>query len=340
MRKVCVTGSPRLSERLWDTYEHPASSADSDDLAEVGRREDERDSFALVFPALYLPNLPDDAGVLEVSGVAIEDEAHALGRVLGVIADHELTDAVVAEAGREMRAVERAGRGELTGRSAQAVVLDRLDASPAQVAVADRLLWTDPLGPAELLTSVTSAAACVAAAHWLAAAASIASETSGVTVVRLLCPYRFRSAPVTVAALAAHAVLACHLSPYLVVDQLLRQGVAAKEGRLPAVGSGAGAPVHRQRELPPDLPAELPAGRGPHRTTPLDPMRPARDLLEHLLDGIRSCLVAVAEHADQPAASVGDDVRGATGTQSPDPILEQFVIAVRLAAAARRDKLM
>jgi hypothetical protein len=93
----------RLSERLWDTCEHPVSSADGDDLAEVGRRDDERDSFAFVFPALYLPNLPDDAGVLEVSGVAIEDEAHALGRVLGVIADHELTDAVVAEADREMR---------------------------------------------------------------------------------------------------------------------------------------------------------------------------------------------------------------------------------------------
>lgn len=292
----------RLSECLWDTYVRPVSAADRDDPEELWRRQEARDSFELVFAGLYLPNFPSDDGDLEMTGVPVEDYAHALGRLLSSIDDRELTEAVAAEIGREMRAVESAERGDLSGRAAQAVVLDRLDISPAQVAAADRMLWESPLGSAGLLTSVDPAAACVAAAHWLAAAATVASEVSGVATGKLFGTAERGAA--TVPGIVTHGVLADHRSPHDVVYGLLRRAIAAKEGRRP------------------DHPDP-----SPHRTTPLDPMRPTRDLLEHLLDGIRTCLVVLAQHVDQQ-----------TGAH-PDPALEQFVVGVRQAATTRHERL-
>jgi hypothetical protein len=344
----------RLSECLWDTYVRPVSLADGGDLEELWRREEARDSFELVLAALYIPNLPDEQGVLEVSGVAIEDYAHALGRLLYSIADAALTGAVAAEVGREMRAVELAGRGDFSGRAAQAVVLDRLDVSPAQVAAADRMFWDNPLGSADLLTSVDPVAACVAAAHWLAAAATVAAEASGVDTALLFGTAERRTAPVTVPALVVRAVLAGRLSPYLVVHQLLRQGIAAKEGRIPDIAvllDDIAAARRQARAVPKDVRGEVLANLLPHRTTPLDPMRPTRDLLEHLLDGIRSCLVVLAQHVDQRVAErggrgygpsglpAGVEAGGTNDADNADPILEEFVVSVRQVATTRRERL-
>jgi len=320
-----------LSECLWDTYVRPVSSAEHGDLDELRRREEAVASFDLVFPALYIPNFPDEDAVLEVSGVAIEDYAHALGRLLWAIADAGLTDAVVAEVGREMKAVELAERGDLSGRAAQAVVLDRLDISPVQVAAADRMLWDNPLGSAALLTSVDPAAACVAAAHWLAAAASVAAEASGVGSEHLFGTAAQHAAS-TIPAIVVHAVLVDQLPPQVAVRQLLHRAIAAREGRIPdlAVLLGDVAAARRQaRDVPIDLRGEVLASLLPRRTTPLDPMRPTRDLLEHLLDGIRSCLVVLAQR-------VG---RGADDGDQRDPVLDEFVTSVRHAAMTRHGRL-
>jgi hypothetical protein len=53
--------------------------------------------------------------------------------VLRQVGDPALRQAVLAEAGQEIEAVAAAERGELSGRAVQAVVLDRVDASPVQV---------------------------------------------------------------------------------------------------------------------------------------------------------------------------------------------------------------
>ncbi|WP_380280532.1 hypothetical protein [Kitasatospora purpeofusca] len=82
-------------------------------------------------------------------------------------------------AATEAAAAESAELGALTGRAQQAVLLNPEDASPAQVAAADRLLEQDPFGPAELYSAVDPTAAAVAAAHWLAAAAEVTAEASG-----------------------------------------------------------------------------------------------------------------------------------------------------------------
>src|SRR5947199_92941 len=85
----------------------------------------------------------------------------------------------LAEVAAEVAAVESAELGDLSGRARQAVSLTREDASPLQVAAADRLLADDPFGSRKLFTDVDPTSAAVAAAHWLYAAASIASDVSG-----------------------------------------------------------------------------------------------------------------------------------------------------------------
>lgn len=339
-----------LSELLWASYAGSAGLIELDDIGELGRDDDVQASFALVVPALYLPNLPDGDGILEISGVPVEDHAHALGRLLYSLDDPGLTDAVVAEVSREMRAVEQAGRGDLTGRAAQAVVIDRLDICPTQVATADSLLYHDPLGSLGLLTSIDPAAACVAAAHWLAAAAGIVGEVTGVATARLFD--HIEPAVVSVPALVAHAVLVEGLAPHTVVQQLLRQAIAAKQGRIPDLAGlldDVAAARRQAKQAPKGKREELLASLLPRRTTPLDPTRPTRDLLEHLLDGIRGCLVVLANHVDRapPGRETGHDSRGtdATGAvanraRHPDPVLERFVRSTRETATAQRGRLL
>ncbi|WP_204037115.1 hypothetical protein [Micromonospora qiuiae] len=71
------------------------------------------------------------------------------------------------------------------------------------------------------------------------------------------------------------------------------------------------------------------------RLTTLDPRRPARDMLEDLLDGIRGCWLVYHEYAEQPA-SPRDDV---TDDEWDDEIDTAFNNEVRARAFADRHRL-
>jgi hypothetical protein len=300
----------RLSEAVWDAYVRPASA--TGDEQERSRREYEREQFSDVVTAVRKPSLPDESGMVIVSYSPVEESAHRLGRVLHEIADAALTDALVAEVQVELDAVTRAELGDLSGRAVQAVALDRLDASPVQVAAADAMLRADPLAPGLLSAAVEPAAACVAAAHWLAAAADVAAEKAGNTPAGVFAEADdIQAVSVQVPSLVVEAITEQHAAPRDVVLGLLREAVAAADGAiadLPAVVA--------DRVALEDLLEELPAAERdralaaePPRNTPLDPRRPARDLLEHLLDGLNSCHVLYAEYAlgEADVAGFGDD---------------------------------
>ena len=75
--------------------------------------------------------------------------------------------------------MQRAELGDLGGRARQAVALSRAEASPLQVRAAHAALLREPLGPEGLFVDIDPTAASVAAAHWLAEAATLAAEVSG-----------------------------------------------------------------------------------------------------------------------------------------------------------------
>ena len=176
-----------LSDALWRCYTHPASASHSTDVNTEGwRRQHHRASFNLVLEIVQKPNLPDESGILIVSYDPVEECAHGVGRALHAIDDPELTAAVVADLHTEIAAVEQAELGDLSGRAHQAVGLTRTDASPVQIVEADRVLSADPLGSERLFLDFDPTAAAVAAAHWLRAAADVASEASGIAVTDVL----------------------------------------------------------------------------------------------------------------------------------------------------------
>jgi hypothetical protein len=300
----------RLSEAVWEAYVRPASA--TGDEQERSRREYEREQFSGVATAVRKPSLPDESGMVMVSYSPVEESAHRLGRVLHEIADAALTDAVLAEVGVELDAVARAELGDLSGRAVQAVALDRLDASPVQVAAADAMLCADPVDPGLLSAAVEPAAACVAAAHWLAAAADVAAEKAGNTPAGVFAEADdIQAVSVQVPSLVVEAITEQQAAPRDVVLGLLQGAVAAAGGTiaaLPAVVADRVALEDLLEELP-EAERDRALAAEPPRTTLLDPRRPARDLLEHLLDGLNSCHVLYAEYAlgDADVAGLGDD---------------------------------
>ncbi|MEV4845083.1 hypothetical protein AB0K20_17945 [Micromonospora matsumotoense] len=325
----------RLSQTLWDSYVRPADGGD----------KDEQERWGAVLDAVQKPNLPDTSGQLLVPYDPVEEGAHRLGRVLHGIGDAALTGVVVDEVRCEVDAVRRAGLGDLSGRGVQAASLDRVDASPVQVSAADQVLRADPFGGGLLSVAVDPAAACVAAAHWLAAAAVVAGEESGNSAAGVFAEADdIEAVSVEVPALVVGRIVDDGVSPRQVVMDLLRAAVAAGAGVV--VDPEAVAADHARIQ---SLVARLPAGQQaevlasePVRTTLLDPRRPARDLLEHLLDGLTSCRLLLAEYADEgfdDESEAQPSGKGEALTDLARPEEPEFVASVRQQAQQSANRL-
>ncbi|MFG2910073.1 hypothetical protein ACGF13_34080 [Kitasatospora sp. NPDC048286] len=326
-----------LSEAAWRAYTHPASAAASmEPNSEGWRRAEERKSFDEVPGAITRPNLPQD-GMLDVEYSPMVESAHRAGRALHAIGNADLTDSVLAEVGTELAAVDNAELGDLAGRAHQAVVLSREGASPVQVAAADRLLEQNPFGPAALFTDIDPTAAAVAAAHWLAAAAEVTAEATGHSPTTLLLEADDIEALPHETPTHVLELLEAGTSPYDAVTGLVRHALHIADGLLP---DPAGL-----REQLEDIDETLAQHTGPDtdpedtglRLTPLDPKRPAPDLLEDLLAGIRGCWLLHEEY-DEPDDEDGFDDDEHTG--QPGTGRSRFTRLVREAAAANRDRLV
>ncbi len=323
-----------LSSMAWWTYTHPASTAESvEPNSEGWHRQGERDAFAEVVEHVRKPNLPSDQGLVVQSYVRVEEAAHRVGRALDAIGDQELTDVVTADVRQELAAVENAELGDFAGRARQAVRLSRADASPLQVNAAHDFLHAHPLWSSKLFDEVDPTSAAVAAAHWLQAAAEIAAEESGVDPAGVVMEADdIESLAVATPTLVLERLLGGE-SPRRVVVDLVAGAMTAAEGGLPdpdgVVRAIAEARAKAERFGPGD--EGLLAGLMP-RVTPLDPARPAPDLLEDLLDGIRGCWLLYREYAD-----LDDDL---DDDAADDRVDQEFFAALRVRAELGRDRLL
>lgn len=333
-----------LSAALWRTYTHPPSAAESVEVNTEGwRRQTERDLFARVPEALVNPNLPERGTIVQCYS-PVEEGAHRVGRALHAIGDGHITERVAAEVDEEIAAVESAELGELSGRAHQAVMLSRADASPVQVAAAHQLLQDNPFGGTELFTEVDPAAAAIAAAHWLQAASGIASEASGIEATGVVVEADNIAALPYETPTAVLEAMADGATAYTVITCLIGDAMAAAEGAIPNLESLPGKiqqvqdTARRSGSSDSRLYAELLASI---RTTPLDPLRPARDLLEDLLSGIEGCWLLFRDCAEDPD---GTDDLGDFGNIDDDHIDDAlhfgFCELLRNDAEATRDRLL
>lgn len=341
-----ATALTQLSSAVWRTYTHPASAADSLETNSEGQhREQERKAFSDVARAVSDPNLPQ-GGSMAVSYSPLLESAHRVSRALVALDNAGFTEAVRAEPAAELAAMEGAELGDLTGRAQQAVLLSREGASPVHVAVADRLLAEDPFGPAELFSDIDPTAAAIAAAHWLYAAAETVSEASGYEPAEVV-----READ-NIEALAHETptlvleLLDSGVSPYDAVTSLVRHAMRVADGVLPD-------PAAFREQL--DEAEEMLAQYGDTqesntvltgiRPTPLDPKRPARDLLEDLLAGIHGCWLLHDEYAalddeDEDLEDDEEDSEAETAERHQHYSRAQFTALVRSIAADNRDRLV
>lgn len=326
-----------FSATVWRTYTHPASAAGTlEPNTEGWRRHGNREALNTATDALIKPNLPE-GGVITVSYVPTEEAAHRVGRVLHAIGDHHLRETITNEIRAELDALERAERGDLTGRARQVVVLSRESASPVQVEAADRLLYQQPLNPSALFTEIDPVAAAVAAPHWLQAAADVVAEQSELDPTDIVVEAdNIEALPHRTPTIVLES-MAAGVSPYDTVTSLVRGAMAAAEGRIPDWDN-----LREQVEEASDLASKY-GDSGPTyealldeiRTTPLDPVRPARDLLEDLLSGIRGCWLLHQEYADIDEADTDEDLDDAMEASTAT-----FIEAVRAEARDNRDRLL
>lgn len=294
-----VSALSNLSKHLWRCYTDPASAADSlKPNSEGWRRQGEREEFAGVTDALRNPNLPRGGGLLR-SYIQVAEAAHCVGRALYSVADADLIDQVVGDVNEEIDAVERAERGDLTGRATQAVTLTRADASPLQVIAANSILQEHPTGSKRLFEMVDATAASIAAAHWLQAAAQITAEQAGCDPTLVVVEADDIEELAVQTPTDALEKLEAGETPRAVVVGMVKAAVTVAQGNIPdpdgLIEQIEQAKARAEKYGPGDM--VLLAEMMP-RLTPLDPMRPAHDLLEDLLEGIRGCQLLYRESAD------------------------------------------
>ncbi|OXM42795.1 hypothetical protein CFP75_41370 [Amycolatopsis alba DSM 44262] len=325
-----------LSRQLWRTYTHPASAADSlEENTERWHRQGERDAFASVIQALTKPNLPQDGYMIQ-SYNRVEEAAHRVGRALHTLDDKTLTEQVIADVEAELRAVEQAERGDLSERAKQAVLLTRADASPLQVNAANDLFREHPLGSEKLLHEVDPTAAAVAAAHWLQAAADITADLAECDPAEVVIEADDIEALAVETPTRVLERLGAGERPRDVVVDLIRNAMLAAEGRVADPSSLADVLKNSQgqaEESPPGEDDSLDTAQA--RISLLDPLRPAHDLLEDLLDGIHGCRLLFHEYSEHDGDFDDDETDGLA-----ERLDSEFEATVRAAADADHDRLL
>jgi hypothetical protein len=246
------------------------------------------------------------------------ERAHEVGRRLADIGSAAVTRAVVAEVGADLAGLEQALRGDLSGRAQQAVELSRLDVSPLQIAAADRLLAEVPLGGRRLFTEVDPTAAAVAATHWLLAAVDVTLARTGLRDAEevLAAAARF-GLDDTVAVEVVLDHTGAGDPPLAAVLCLVRSAMLAARGMV----------VH-------DVGDPTADPRGEPRFTVLDPLRPARSLLEHLVRAIQMSALVHLEKVDAGAVDPGADI------ERLDAARRVFEAEVRVEAERRKGRLL
>ncbi|MFI5937847.1 hypothetical protein [Actinoplanes sp. NPDC051494] len=297
-----------LSEGLWRAYAR--SGLELGDGAARGRKRRLGNLLVRTGGAIR----PSSAGTLTAVQLSAPEDrytvslADRVAEAMSSLDDAELQELIIREVEEETAAVERADRGLFSGRAAQATLISRAFVLAPHLREADvrfrEQVFGDVWGSGLLgssgsreLADLDPTAAAAAAVHWFKAAVDVLSEVSGKTsedavmtaddsqrtsaalllsVVRLVDS---GNTPQAVATLLVSRALQFAGSSALSVRAIQEQVDYAVNESIHGVDLD-------------DVEVTL---------SPLDPKRPALNLLEAALDGIDACRAAYDLHIDRPA---------------------------------------
>jgi len=206
------------------------------------------------------------------------------------------------------------------------------------------------LGGDALFTDVDPTVAAVAAAHWLYSAAEVVSEISGIDATSVVVEADNIEALPHETPTAVLEEVAAGRAPHRVVTKMIRDAMCVAEGRVPdavdLIGRVAEL-VELAGRYEPDDPKLRETLLKQMRITPLDPTRPAVDLLEDLLEGIHACWLLYQEYYEDDEDGDADDW-DEDGKDSEEDyharrikeITESFLTDVRMEAEAQAERLL
>jgi hypothetical protein len=152
----------------------------------------------------------------------------------------------------------------------------------------------------------------VAAAHWLQAAVDVVMRRTGDDTANVLVEADDIEALPHATPTAVLELMEIGLSPTDAVTDMIRDAMAVAEGDAPDIDDLRGK-IDAAEQLATrygQFDPEVVAGLRTIRLTTLDPLRPARDMLEDLLAGIHGCWLVYREYADLND-DLSDDETGA-----------------------------
>ncbi|WP_233620717.1 hypothetical protein [Amycolatopsis sp. WAC 01416] len=207
---------------------------------------------------------------------------------------------------------------------------------------ANDLFREQPLGSAKLLHEVDPAAAAVAAAHWLQAAADITADIAECDPSEVVVEADDIEALAVETPTRVLERLESGETPREVVLDLIRTAMTAAEGRIADPDSLPDVIADARRWAAQSRPGEEdPLATIQPRISLLDPLRPAHDLLEDLLDGIHGCRLLYHEYAEHDDDDETDeDIDEAESDELTERLDTEFDAAVRAEAEAKQDRLL
>lgn len=188
-RQALAVALSDLSEGLWRAFAR--SGLDLGDGVARGRRRRLVDLLTRV-QAVVRPSSAGTPATLRSTPMDrhVGGLADRVAAAMASFADAEVHELIIREVEEETAAVDRADRGQLTGRAAQAALISRAFVLPSHLREADarfherllgNLTGTGPLilGAPDVLEGLDLTAAAAAALHWVKAALDVLSEASG-----------------------------------------------------------------------------------------------------------------------------------------------------------------
>ena len=322
----------RLSNAAWDTYAHHSWTRVEgvNDYFETTDQYKELKRLDTVCDSIRNTQAPSESAPAN-DHTTIGKFTHEVGQALLTIGSTELTEAVVADIEAELSAIEAARAGVFAGRSAQALQLTTTRVVDAHVVAASEIFATGEPSLAAFEHLEPSSVA-VAAAHWVYAASVVAGKAAKCHPVEVIYEADGIDGMPVLTVSAVVSQLSAGYSPRHVVASMISKAQRVATGTLYGENSIYDLFEESYEKATPRDSFYESFSQG---VFILNPLRPALNILEDMIDGVMGAWLVYDEYTsnysklDETAEDYDTQLE-----QLSSKLYEKFLTKVQRVAAA------